>query len=226
GRLWAMRQHLIPSLINAEVLNEEDVARILRHARAHNQVEELANTLISRARKFRRKELELPSLEARPMKDTLLLRIPSFIDSLVDEAIEEAGGQVRNIVTKQGHPAVLPPGVREVFQEMDEMIRAPFHDTVGARMRSSQEVIVELMQRLEREGISSTLVVDPETRRVFLGMTVAEHADQVFASIYRKGWANRDTSRAAWVELPTVSRGGILTGGKLSRPVGDIVTID
>lgn len=221
GKLWAMRQRLLPALQTAEAITQDDLPRILRHSTVHQQAEELINILSGRSDQFRRETISLPSLSPRPASIQEKYTDRKMIDRLVSEAITEAGRQVIRRPTA-GEVLPLSGEHADFFRRMDEMIRSPFRDSIGSRFRSSQEVVTDLMRRLSDEGISSTLVIDPDSGRMMMGLTTAEHADEVFSTIYRRGWANRDTTHVAWVELPEVTRGGLLTGGRLSRPVGDV----
>lgn len=225
GKLWAMRERLLPALQTAEAITQDDLPRILRHSTAHQQAEELVGILASRSDQFRREMIRVPSLSARPDGAGAVLSNATLIDRLVGEAIEEAGRQTVKYL-KQGDIAPLSGDHASFFRQLDQMIRAPFQGSIGSRFRSSQDVVTDLMRRLSNQGISSTLLLDPETGRMVLGLTTAEHANEVFSTIYRRGWKQRDNTHVAWVELPSVERGGLLTASRLSRPVADVVRSD
>lgn len=232
----ALHQQLLPAIQEAGVrFTDQEMQRIMRHRLIHEQVRELAHVLISRDLTLERQTRLMPWIGPRAFHDDKgqilfdFLRKapdpkgePDQIDEMIAKAIHEAGELSRLPLPKPGDPIAFEPGIAKIFREMDAAMRAPFSDEVSARFRSSQDVVVDLMRELHRHGIHSHLITD-DAGRLFLGVTTAEHADEVFSTIYRRGWANRDRTRVAWLELPAIEHGGYTTGGRLSRPVADVV---
>lgn len=222
ARSNAMRAHLSPILQRMGLISEQERKRILRHRSVHYQAEELADILIGKADEFYRTAIDLVSLQPRSEQDRSLLLNRTLIDAMLDDAIREAGTRITQFATPGGNQPALPAWVREFIRELDNTIRAPFHPSIGQKIRSAEDVLRNLMLLLRDKGIYSTLYIDPESKRMLLGMTVAENAAQLFSEIHRRGIKNLTHPNVAWVELPAVTRGGLLTGGKLSRPVADI----
>src|SRR5690606_3891477 len=160
------------------------------------QAEELVGILVSRSDQFLRETIRVPSLSARPDGAEAVLSNATLIDRLVGEAIEEAGRQPVKYL-KQGEIAPLSGDHAAFLRQLGQMIRAPFQGAMGSQFRSSQDVVTDLMRRVSDQGVSSTLLLDPETGRMVLGLTTAEHAHEVFSTIYRRGWKQRDNTHVA-----------------------------
>lgn len=226
---WALRARVLPAIEQAGLLLERDeIERVLRHQLLHEQVRELANVLISKDVLLEGQRRLMPSVGPRPIRDASgrdilwALRDTEFIRRMVTEAIEEVSSIVHLTLPKPGEPLVLEGPAAELFARIDAMIRAPFSEEVGRRFGSAREAVANLMRRLHDHGLAAYLIGD-DAGKMYLAVTPAEHADEVFASIHRRGWANRDRERIAWFELPAVEHGGYTTGGRLSRPVADVI---